>query len=116
MPLSRVRLTIGVALLVLAGCEPSGPAYAVSVRTASTLAAGPLEIGDTLALVAEARRTAPHAGFAPPVHPFHWRTSDPRVADVTPRGLVVARGPGGATISVDHGGAVGGIAVRVVGP
>ena len=116
MPLSRVRLTIGGALIVLAGCESPGPAYAVSVRTASTLAAAPLEIGDTLLLVAEAKRTTPHAGFAPPVHQFLWRSSDPSVADVTPQGVVVGRGPGAARIQADYGGSRGTFAVAVVGP
>jgi hypothetical protein len=103
--LLRARPTAVVgALFLLGACDAGGPQYAVSVRTAANAAPATLAVGDTLALVAEARATTPYAGFSPPAHPFAWRSSDGRVAEVTAAGLVRARAPGAVTISVDYGG------------
>lgn len=113
VPLFRARLTTAGALIALGGCEPADSGHTVSVRTAGGAAPAPLAVGDTLLLVAEARSTIPHQGFAPPLRRFRWRSADARAAEVSGRGVVVARGAGAATIFADFGGRGGGLALTV---
>lgn len=113
---TRVRPALIGALTLLGACAAPEPPYAVTVRAAPYPPTPALAVGGVLPLLAEARATAPHAGFSPPSHTFRWRSSDSRVAEVGPGGVVRARAAGPVTITAEYGASRGSLALTVTAP
>ena len=87
---------------------PTGPV--VTSIAISSPAVGPLQVGATLALVAEVRD---QAGKVMTGKPVLWETSDAAVASVSTLGVVTGVGPGLATISASVEGKTGSITITV---
>ena len=88
----------------------AGRSAALSVTPS---AAGPVEVGDEVRLVAESRDAGGRlaAGYA-----VSWTSSDPRVATVSADGVVMAVGPGTAGITAEAGGATATARFSVASP
>ena len=110
---ARVRPALIGALTLLGACAAAEPPYVVTVRAAPYPPTAALAVGGALPLLAEARATAPFAGFSPPSRTFRWRSSDSRIADVDPGGVVRARAAGPVTITAEYGASRGSLALTI---
>lgn len=102
---ARTRLLAAAALaLALSACEDPGSGPGPHVTVSIDPGDLQMDVGEQRVLTATA--TNPDGSEVPGVE-WSWSTSNPAVAEVSPLGLLTAKGAGEATITADGWGASG---------
>jgi len=110
------QLLIAAVLAGVSACSEGSGSITTPVQVASVTvdpAHGRIEAGETVQLRATARS---ESGAELSFRTVTWQSQDTSIATVTPSGLVLAAGPGSATITATSEGVHGSAVIAVLGP